>query len=228
MKLLAIDTTGLPASVAITDNDRVLGEFYLHIPKKHAPTLMPLIDGLLKFTETQINDIDAIAVCVGPGSFTGIRIGAACAQGLSYSLEKPIYAVNTLDSLLMNACGAKYVCAVMDARRGEVYAKVTAHGGVVVDSCAVPLTELLEKIGAAHTYMFCGDGVLAYRRQISDALPQSEFLGAQFLLQRASSAAMCAYAGKAVKSGFDGLHINYIRDSGAQRKKQAKSSENIN
>lgn len=219
MKLLAIDTTGLPVSAAVTDGDTVLGEFYLHIQKKHAPTLMPLIDSLLKFTDTNLNDIDGIAVCAGPGSFTGIRIGAACAQGLSYAAGKPIYAVNTLDSLLMNIPGRHCKCAVMDARRGEVYAKATAGRQVIVDSCAIALNRLLELIGAEREITFCGDGVLAYGSQILDTLPNCRFMGRQFLLQRASSAALCANAGLAVRSSFDGLKVNYIRDSGAQRKR---------
>lgn len=133
MKILAVDTSATPVSVALTDSGRLLGEFYLNVKTTHSQTLMPLVEGLLKTTGTAIKDIDIFAVNVGPGSFTGVRIGVASVKGLTMPLNKPCAAVSTLES--MANCmpyESGIVCAVMDARCEQVYnALFEMKGGMV-------------------------------------------------------------------------------------------------
>ncbi len=111
MRVLALDTTGAAMSVAIARDGRLEGELYTDIGKKHSETLMTALDDLLRLTTRTIADMDAFAVCVGPGSFTGIRIGVAAAAALAYAQDRPVYAVNTLDTLLMNIEASPVRCA---------------------------------------------------------------------------------------------------------------------
>ena len=122
MRILAIDTTAAPVSVALMSDGRLLGELYLNIKTTHSQTLMPLVSQLLRSTETDISEIDVFAVNAGPGSFTGVRIGVSSIKGMTMTLDKPCAAVSTLES--MAHCmpyPSGIVCAVMDARCNQVY-----------------------------------------------------------------------------------------------------------
>ena len=99
MKILGIDSSGLVASVAVTEDDNLLGEFTMNYKKTHSQTLLPMLDELAKMIELDLNTIDAIAVSGGPGSFTGLRIGSATAKGLGLALEKPLIHRPTVDAL---------------------------------------------------------------------------------------------------------------------------------
>ena len=105
MKILGIDSSGLVASVAVTEDDNLLGEFTMNYKKTHSQTLLPMLDELAKMIELDLNTIDAIAVSGGPGSFTGLRIGSATAKGLGLALEKPLIHIPTVDALAYNLCG---------------------------------------------------------------------------------------------------------------------------
>lgn len=125
MKILAIESSAMTASVAIADEDRIIAEYTTNFKKTHSQTLMPMIDEIIKRTETDPGELDAIAVTKGPGSFTGLRIGAATAKGLGLALGKPLIPVPTLAALAYNFAGAKdLVVPIMDARRDQVYAGV--------------------------------------------------------------------------------------------------------
>lgn len=122
MKILAIDTSASPVSAALLSDGLLMGEFFLNTKTTHSQTLMPLVESLLKTTETNINDIDVFAVNAGPGSFTGVRIGVASVKGMSMPLDKLCASVSTLES--MAYCmpfSHGIVCAVMDARCNQVY-----------------------------------------------------------------------------------------------------------
>ena len=122
MKILAFDSSGLVASVAIVQNDNLIAEYTTNYKKTHSQTLLPMLDEIIKMTEQDLAEIDAIAVAAGPGSFTGLRIGAATVKGLGMALEKPIVAVPTCHALAYNLWGTdKLVCPIMDARRDQVY-----------------------------------------------------------------------------------------------------------
>ncbi len=122
MKILGIDSSGLVASVAVAENGILLGEYTTDYKKTHSQTLLPMLDELKKMIELDLNTVDAIAISAGPGSFTGLRIGAATAKGLGLALHKPLVEVPTLEGLAWNLWGTeKIVCPMMDARRNQVY-----------------------------------------------------------------------------------------------------------
>jgi len=219
MRILAVDTTGAAMSVAVAEDKKILGEMYADIGKKHSVTLMAAADALLKLTGNDISDMDAFAVAAGPGSFTGIRIGVAAVSAMAYAAEKPAYAVNTLDALLANAEHTSVRCAVMDARRGEVYTKALYGGTEIVGEAAMPLDSLLEKLGGYGEVMFMGDAASKYREHILKVKPDSVFAAEQFMLQHASSVCMCVAGGRAERVTHEGIRPHYLRKSQAERLK---------
>ena len=134
MKLLAIDSSGLVAAAALLDGDILVGEALIHNKKTHSQTLLPMIHDMLRMAEVDIKEVEAIAAAAGPGSFTGLRIGAATAKGLAQALDIPIAAVPTLEALAYNMAGADaLVCPAMDARRNQTYYGIyDVHGEVPV------------------------------------------------------------------------------------------------
>ncbi len=122
MKIIAIDSSGLVATVAIATEDAMIAEYTVNYKKTHSQTLVPMLDEIKKMTELELDTIDAVAVASGPGSFTGLRIGSATAKGLALALDKPIIEVPTVDALAMNCWGmTDVICPIMDARRSQVY-----------------------------------------------------------------------------------------------------------
>ena len=118
MKILALDSSGLVASVAIVEDDNMLGEYTVNYKKTHSQTLLPMLDEVAKMIELDLNSIDAIAVAAGPGSFTGLRIGSATAKGLGLALDKPLIHIPTVDALACNMLGhLSLICPFMDASR---------------------------------------------------------------------------------------------------------------
>lgn len=102
MKILAFDSSGLVASVAVLEEERMIAEYTVNYKKTHSQTLLPMLDEVVKMTELDLNEIDAIAVAAGPGSFTGLRIGSATAKGLGLALDKPLVSVPTLEGIAFN------------------------------------------------------------------------------------------------------------------------------
>lgn len=125
LKIAALESSGLVASVALMQDDTLLAEYTVNYKKTHSQTLLPMLDELKRMTELDLRTLDAVAVSAGPGSFTGLRIGSATAKGLGMALNVPIIAVPTLEALAYQCYGTKaLVCPIMDARRGQVYAGV--------------------------------------------------------------------------------------------------------
>lgn len=130
MKILAIDSSGLVASVAVVEDETLLAEFTIDYKKTHSQTLLPMLDQMAKMIELDLNSIDAIAVAGGPGSFTGLRIGSATAKGLGLALDKPLLHIPTVDALAYNLYGVEaLICPIMDARRNQVYTGVYRFEG---------------------------------------------------------------------------------------------------
>ena len=153
MKILALDSSGLVASAAIVAEDVTIAEYTVNHKKTHSQTLLPMLDEIRRMTELDLSTIDAIAIACGPGSFTGLRIGAATAKGLGLALNIPIIPVPTVDSLAYNLYGSeKIICPLMDARRNQVYTGLyTFKDGELVTiepQCAVDIAQILDKINA--------------------------------------------------------------------------------
>ena len=122
MNILGIDSSGLVASVALQSDDKLVGEYTIHNKKTHSQTLLPMIHDMLEMADVSVKELDAIAIASGPGSFTGLRIGAATAKGLGGALSIPLIAVPTLEGLAYNLAGAEALaCPIMDARRQQAY-----------------------------------------------------------------------------------------------------------
>lgn len=196
MKILALDSSGIVASVAVVEDDTLLAEYTVNYKKTHSQTLLPMLDEVAKMTELDLNTIDAIAVAAGPGSFTGLRIGSATAKGLGLALSKPLVAVPTVDALAYNLYDTEgLICPIMDARRNQVYTGIycfESHHLVTVEKqTASAITDLIDKLNElGKPVTFLGDGVPVFRKIIGEALkvPYS-FAPAHVNKQRAAAVA---------------------------------------
>lgn len=169
MKILALDSSGLVASVAVVEDDVLLAEYTVNYKKTHSQTLLPMLDEIRHMVDLDLDSIDAIAIAAGPGSFTGLRIGAATAKGLGLALNKPLVEVSTLEGLAYQLCGTdRLVCPLMDARRNQVYSGIysfrpVAKGwqmDVVKEQCAVDISVMIEACNElGREVIFLGDGV---------------------------------------------------------------------
>ena len=122
MKILALESSALTASVALCENGRVLGEYTVNNGNTHSETLLPMTESLLRFLNLSISDVDLFAVSSGPGSFTGVRIGVATLKGLAFGSKKPCIGVSTLEAMAYNLQVPNgLICPVMNARRKQVY-----------------------------------------------------------------------------------------------------------
>ena len=217
MKVLAMDTTGEPVSCALADSRELIGELYLHVPQKHSITLMPAVCDILKLAGVEAQDLDALGVVRGPGSFTGVRIGVATACGLAYGLQIPIWSVSTLDALIAGTHDQAAVCALLDARREQVYAKAVNGSDVLVPECAAPLADVLAQVAGVPDMLFTGDGALRYRSEIRRSLPDARFLPEELSRCRAAYVFSAMARGLAQEETFDTLQAVYIRPSQAER-----------
>ena len=130
MKILVLESSGLVASVAVVTEEKLIGEYTTNFKKTHSQTLLPMMDTLLKMIGIPVQEMDAIAVSGGPGSFTGLRIGSATAKGLGLALSIPIISVPTVDAIAYNLCGTDaVVCPLMDARRNQTYTGLYSFDG---------------------------------------------------------------------------------------------------
>ncbi len=202
MKVLALDSSGLVASVAVVCDDRLLGEYTINYKKTHSQTLLPMLQQVADMIELDLQTVDAIAVAAGPGSFTGLRIGSATAKGMGLALGKPIIPVPTVDALAWNLWGSTHlICPLMDARRGQVYTGVyefvksdadTKDGWIfrkVLPACAIGIDELIGRINELNRpVIFLGDGVPVYRDRMEERIDVAHsYAPPMSALQRAAS-----------------------------------------
>lgn len=234
MKLLAIDSSGLVASVAIIEDDNLLGEYTINYKKTHSQTLLPMLDEVAKMIELDKTSLDAIAVSAGPGSFTGLRIGSATAKGLGLALDKPLVHVPTVDALAYNLWGTdKLICPLMDARRQQVYTGLYEFLGeefhILLEQCAIGIDEIIEKVNEmGRPVIFLGDGINVYAEEIKKqcSVPFS-FAPAGMNKQRAASVALLGKKlyeeGKTVSAAEHAP--DYLRLSQAERERKEKERD---
>ena len=231
MKILALDSSGLTASVAVVEDDVLLAEYTVNYKKTHSQTLLPMLDEVVKMTELDLGSIDAIAISGGPGSFTGLRIGSATAKGLGLALQKPLIHVPTLEGLAYNLCGTPgIICPIMDARRNQVYTGVYSFEKedlqIVEPQMAVGIDELTEKLNARdEAVTFLGDGVPVQREYLKEHLTVPyRFAPAHMNRQRAASVGMLGvkyYKAGKIETAME-HQPDYLRVSQAERERAEK------
>lgn len=188
MRVLAIDSSGLTATVAVVEETQTIAEYTVNYKKTHSQTLLPMIDEMAKMVELDLSAIDAIAVAGGPGSFTGLRIGSATAKGLGLALGKPLIHVPTVDALAYSVYGCgDLICPIMDARRQQVYTGIytfSYNAGkkedvnlvepvfqVIKMQTAVSVEDLIRRLNNyGRPVVFLGDGVPVYQEMLAEGL----------------------------------------------------------
>ncbi|WKY49144.1 tRNA (adenosine(37)-N6)-threonylcarbamoyltransferase complex dimerization subunit type 1 TsaB [Eubacteriaceae bacterium ES3] len=227
MNILAIDTSTIVASVAIINEEKLVGEMIINHQKKHSEKLMSSIDHLLSDSGLELADIDVFGIVHGPGSFTGLRIGMATAKGFAQALDKPLVGVSTLESLAMNIpTTAGYICPILDAQRDQVYTGIyyfeAGELKTYLTDSVLDVEELIEKINELErSVYFLGDGLPRFYERLKDSCKQIIRVENHINMNRASSAAQLVLK-KAINEKFeDYRHLEpvYIRPSYAEEKR---------
>ena len=241
MKILGIDSSGMVASVAIVQDDVIIAEYTMNHKKTHSETLLPMIDEIVKTSETKLEELDAIAIAAGPGSFTGLRIGAATAKGLAMAVDKPIIPIKTCEGLAYNMWGAEgLICPIIDARRNQVYTglyRVKGNVEVILEQQPMDIHELIEYInnyskqreasegGPAEGVSFLGDGVAIYKDVIWKEIDIPCQM-APAIMNRQRGASIASYGELLYKEGkyinADDFAPEYLRKSQAERVRESK------
>ena len=228
MLILGIESSARAASAALCRDGELLGQYYQCAGLTHSRTLLPMAEELLRGTDTALADIDGVAVSVGPGSFTGVRIGVSTAKGLAWGAQKPAIGVSTLEAMAYHGLAAgegALVCAAMDARRSQIYnALFEIRGGKPVRLCedrAISLAELGEELGKMQKSAFLvGDGAqLCYNTCLDMGIPAVLAPG-NLVSQSAWGVAMAAF-GQTPAPAEELLPV-YLRLSQAERERQAR------
>lgn len=235
MKVLAIDSSGMTASIAVTEDEKLIAEYTIDYKKTHSQTLLPMLDEIKSMVELDLSTLDVVGVASGPGSFTGLRIGSATAKGLAMALHKPIAEVPTMDAMAYSLYGFEHViCPIMDARRNQVYTGFYSferkdHNTVfrvLKEQFAADMEEVIEALNnLERRVIFLGDGVPVFRETIGEKLRVPfEFAPANCNRQRAASLAVLAgeylKAGKVVEAAAH--KPEYLRMSQAERERMEK------
>lgn len=221
MNILAVETSSTVAGAAILADGKLVAECYQDHKLTHSEMIMPMVEQVMRMAQLTCADIDRFAVDVGPGSFTGVRIGVCCVNGMAAAVKKPVAAV---DSLLAVAAGLPYfagsVAVIADARGVQIY------GGLFDTSCGMPsyigermageLEEFLDALPIDGPLLFAGDGAAAHRARIAERFPGAKFAPAHLNKPRASSLAMAAVQAETAKEAMP----VYLRKPQAQRMRE--------
>ena len=241
MKILALESSGLVASVALWCDGCLMGEYTTNFKKTHSQTLLPMLDGLMTTLGVPLDSCDALAVSAGPGSFTGLRIGSATAKGIGLALKLPIIEVPTVDAIAYNLFGTdRIICPLMDARRQQVYTGLYTFTGdrltVITPQRVVSMDTVLKELNAlGRPVIFTGDGVPVYKDMICQQCTADHvFAPAHLAAQRAG--ALAALAAVYYNDPEKQSHIvdasdhkpDYLRLSQAERELAAKNAAREN
>lgn len=233
MKILAVDSSAKSASVAVCEDGRLISECFVNASLTHSRTLMPMVDNALTQADMNIKDIDAFCVNVGPGSFTGIRIGVAAVKGLALAENKPCAGVSTLESMAYNFADDNcIVCAAMDARCNQVYtALFSCDAGKVERICedkAISIDELCEELSAYDEKIYlAGDGAEICMKTFGDKLENICLSGENRRYQRAFGAALAAENNKEAFTDSALLAPVYLRLPQAERELKIRKGESL-
>ena len=230
MLLLAFETSAKAASVALFEENTLLGEQYQNTGLTHSQTLMVMAEDLLKQCGKVPADVEAVAVANGPGSFTGVRIGAAAAKGFAWGRDIPLYGVSTLEAMALGLGAYQgYICPVMDARRSQVYnALFYVNQGVLerkTPDRAISLADLKNELNFCEESVFLvGDGSNLCYNTLVEAVPQLVLPPEHKRHQRAVGVGLAALRQIAAGDSGDGAALapNYLRLSQAERERLEK------
>lgn len=226
--ILALDTSGPSLSVALLSDGKLLYECTQQNGLTHSDSLMPLVEAALASARLDIARVDCIAPVVGPGSFTGVRIGVSTAKGLANALRIPCIGVNALEALAAGVWPfAGLVCPMQDARAGQVYAAAFRDGERVMQDEACKLADFLRRIQDEGRCCFVGDGAVAHRAEIAEAVGEDAvFAPPQRMSIHAGTVAWLAL--RAQGEAVDGSRLApyYLRAPQAERERLAKEAAN--
>ena len=247
MRVLAIDSSGLTATVAIVEDDQTIAEYTTNYKKTHSQTLLPMIDEMVRMVDADLKEIDAIAVAGGPGSFTGLRIGSATAKGLGLALDKPLIHVPTVDAMAYSMYGCEdIICPIMNARRKQVYTglysfshKKNGDGGLYDEpvfqvlrmQMAVPVEELIRHLNVyRRRVVFLGDGVPVYKEMLAEGLKVPYSFAPSFM-NRQRAAAVGALGIRYYEAGrYEAaaeFKPEYLRKSQAERERAEREKNAV-
>ena len=233
MLIFAFETSAKAGSVALMDENRLLGESYCNTGLTHSQTLLQMGQDLLKSCGFTAQDVTAVAVAAGPGSFTGVRIGVAAAKGFSWARELPCLGVSTLEAMALNLGTYEgIVCPVMDARRSQVYnALFEAKNGTltrITEDRAIALADLKTELKKFRKPIFLvGDGSILCYNTLKAEIPALILPPEHRMHQRAAGVALAARAqlSRGIAPGGGALIPNYLRLSQAERERLEKEKK---
>ena len=230
MKILALDSSATVATVALFEDGRLLAEYTLNNGNTHSETLLPMVESVLATYGVTANEIDAFAATTGPGSFTGVRIGAATIKGLAFGTDKPCVEVSTLEAIAENlVCRRGLICPVMNARRSQVYTALFRSDGEklcrLMPDYAISISELDDLLSAyGEEVSFAGDGY----KITTSALKKTKYLPTPERLTHQSAASVATTAYRKLLSGEHTtdaeFKVTYLRPSQAERERLEKES----
>ncbi len=231
MKILALDSTAVAASVALCEDEKLLALYTVNLGNTHSETLLPMVESVLKTADLTTGDIDLFAVSEGPGSFTGVRIGTATLKGLAFGKNKPCIGISTLEALAYNLIGfCGLAVPVMNARRSQVYtATFRVNNGSMerlTADRAISIAELeAELLSVTEPIYLSGDGCDITLGGFQTVKPQ--YTPAVLVPQNAYSVAMCAldHFGKGESVSDLTLVPTYLRPSQAERERNEKNQQ---
>ena len=235
MNILMIDTSGPACGVAVMKDGQIAYEAQLVSGRTHSQRVMPMVDAALAMSDTAIADIDLFGAVLGPGSFTGVRIGVSTVKAMAHAAGKPCIGVDALHALAANIASFDgVICPILDARAQQVYGAMFRAGDVperLMDDEAMKLVDFLELVDkTGENAMFLGDGVAAFRDKICERLGErAHFAPTQHMNLRAGSA--CALAAKKAQANdgavVDHIHLLplYLRAPQAERERAAREAK---
>ena len=233
LKILAFESSAVSAGAAVSVDGKIVAENFVNAGLTHSQTLLPMVEACLKTANTSVNDLDAVAIANGPGSFTGIRIGVAAVKGICFGGKKCI-GVSTLEAMAYNLLGANCIAlCVMDARCSQVYTAVFDCGEKITRLCedkAVLIADLPEMIENAKKdikkdVIILGDGAELCYNYLKTVCNGVSLAPVNVRYQRAAGVALAAeYVGELIEA--DALKPVYLRVPQAERELKKKRSEN--
>ena len=231
MNILTVDTSGPIAGVSIITDGAIRYEASVCNKKTHSVNLMPMVDEAFNRSSLTVSDIDIYAAVVGPGSFTGVRIGVNTIRGMAHGVNKPVIGINALEALACGVCATDMIiCPIQDARAGQVYGAVFESGMPpirLMQDEALILTEYLSKVcelaDSNRKFYFVGDGARVQENAIKAILGErAVFAPAHLEMIRPASVAMLADCYKDSATSYNGLLPHYLRKPQAERAREAK------